>query len=93
MTARHPQGFLATTFLGRPPSLPDELGKMAETLGAPRANLSPFAPRIHTIKIKPDKVREVIGSGGKVIRGIIEQTGVKIDIEDDGSIQACSLQK
>ncbi len=62
------------------------LDKMAETIQAPRAELSPYAPRIISFKINPDKIREVIGSGGKVINGIIAQTGVKIDIEDDGSV-------
>ena len=63
---------------------------MNETLSKPRESFSPYAPRIFTIKVKPDKVREVIGSGGKVIRSIIERTGVKIDIEDDGSINIAS---
>ena len=52
--------------------------------------ISEYAPRIETIKIKPEKVREVIGAGGKVIKGIIEETGVKIDIEDDGTIHIAS---
>jgi polyribonucleotide nucleotidyltransferase len=56
----------------------------------PRGQISEFAPRIETIKIKPDKIREVIGSGGKVIRGITEATGVKIEIEDDGTIHIAS---
>ena len=47
--------------------------------------MSPYAPRIYTVKIPVDKIRDVIGPGGKVIRGIIEQTGVKIDVEDDGT--------
>ena len=62
------------------------LNKMAESLSAPRENLAPYAPRIYTMQIKQDKIRDVIGSGGKVIRGIIEQTGVKIDIDDSGLI-------
>jgi polyribonucleotide nucleotidyltransferase len=66
------------------------LDKMAETINQPKGQLSPFAPRIETIKIKPEKVREVIGSGGKVIKSIIEETGVKIDIEDDGTIHIAS---
>jgi polyribonucleotide nucleotidyltransferase len=57
------------------------LGKMIETLGAPRQNLNPFAPRIISMKISQDKIKDVIGSGGKVIRSIVEQTGAKIDIE------------
>jgi polyribonucleotide nucleotidyltransferase len=69
------------------------LDKMAEAIAAPRENLSAHAPRIITIKIKPDKVREVIGPGGKVIRGIIAKTGVKIDVEDDGSIAIASADE
>ena len=62
------------------------LGKMKETLAEPRSDLSMHAPRIYTMHIKQEKIRDVIGSGGKVIRGIIEQTGVKIDIDDSGLI-------
>jgi polyribonucleotide nucleotidyltransferase len=62
------------------------LDKMAETIAEPRAELSPYAPRILSFKINPDKIRDVIGSGGKTINGIIAKTGVKIDIEDDGSV-------
>ena len=66
------------------------LNCMEEVLKEPRNQISEHAPRIETIKIKPDKVREVIGAGGKVIKGIIEQTGVKINIEDDGKIHIAS---
>ncbi len=66
------------------------LGKMAEVLSSPRENLAPYAPRIFTIKIKPDKIRDVIGTGGKVIRGIVEETGAKIDIDDSGTINIAS---
>jgi polyribonucleotide nucleotidyltransferase len=66
------------------------LGKMAEAMPAVRDDLSPHAPRIYTMQIKPDKIREVIGSGGKVIRGIVEQTGCKIDIDDSGTINIAS---
>ena len=66
------------------------LGEMEKVMKAPRGELSEFAPRIETIKIKPDKIREVIGSGGKVIRSITEQTGVKIEIQDDGTINIAS---
>lgn len=66
------------------------LGKMLETLTAPRKNLNPFAPRIITMQINPDKIKDVIGSGGKVIRSIVEQTGAKIDIEDSGIINIAS---
>jgi polyribonucleotide nucleotidyltransferase len=66
------------------------LGKMADALTAPRGQLGQYAPRIETIKINPDKIREVIGSGGKVIREITEKTGTKIDISDDGTIKVAS---
>ncbi len=62
------------------------LGKMAEALSEPRPELSPYAPRLTTIKINPDRIRDVIGSGGKTIRGIVAETGVKIDVEDDGTV-------
>ena len=66
------------------------LGKMLEALAAPRKNLNPYAPRIITMQINPDKIKDVIGSGGKVIRSIVEQTGAKIDIEDSGIINIAS---
>jgi len=66
------------------------LGKMLETLDAPRKSLNPFAPRIITMHISTEKIKDVIGTGGKVIRSIIEQTGAKIDIEDDGTINIAS---
>ncbi|MBF0623728.1 MAG: polyribonucleotide nucleotidyltransferase [Magnetococcales bacterium] len=66
------------------------LGEMAKVLNTPRPELSPHAPRIFTIKIHPDKIRDVIGTGGKVIRGITEETGCQIDIEDDGTIAIAS---
>jgi polyribonucleotide nucleotidyltransferase len=62
------------------------LGKMAETLPKPRTELSPYAPRFVTIKIRTEKIREIIGPGGKVVRGIQDATGAKIDIEDDGRV-------
>jgi polyribonucleotide nucleotidyltransferase len=62
------------------------LGKMRETLEKPRPEMSPYAPRFVTIKIRTEKIREIIGPGGKVIRGIQEQTGAKIDVEDDGRV-------
>ena len=62
------------------------LAKMAETIRAPRAEMSPYAPRFVTIKIRPEKIREIIGPGGKVIRGMQEKTGAKIDVEDDGKV-------
>ncbi|MDY6847894.1 MAG: polyribonucleotide nucleotidyltransferase [Thermodesulfobacteriota bacterium] len=66
------------------------LGEMAKAIEQPRDDLSPYAPRITTIRVKPDQVRTVIGSGGKNIRGIIEATGCAIDIEDDGRINIAS---
>ena len=66
------------------------LEKMLQAIAAPRAEMSPYAPRIVSFKINPDKIREVIGPGGKVINGIIAETGVKIDIEDDGTVMVTS---
>ncbi|MEO5345878.1 MAG: polyribonucleotide nucleotidyltransferase [Magnetococcus sp. YQC-9] len=66
------------------------LGEMQKTIETPRDELSPHAPRIFTMKIHPDKIRDVIGSGGKVIRGITEETGCQIDITDDGTISISS---
>jgi polyribonucleotide nucleotidyltransferase len=66
------------------------LGEMAKALTSARAELGEHAPRIETIKINVDKIREVIGSGGKVIREITEKTGTKIDISDDGTIKVAS---
>jgi len=63
------------------------LGRMEETLSEPRAELSPYAPRVLSLRIKPDKIREVIGPQGKIIRGIQDETGVKINVEDNGQIQ------
>lgn len=62
------------------------LNKMRETISVPKDDLSPFAPRMISINIHPDKIREVIGPGGKIIKKIVEETGVKIDIEDDGRV-------
>ncbi|MBI4849051.1 MAG: polyribonucleotide nucleotidyltransferase [Nitrospirae bacterium] len=69
------------------------LGKMKAILSGPRDHLATHAPRIFTMKITPDKIREVIGTGGKVIRGIVEQTGVKIDIDDTGTINIASIDE
>ena len=66
------------------------LNEMEKVMKVARGQLSEFAPRIETIHIKVDKIREVIGSGGKVIRSITEQTGVKIEIKDDGTINIAS---
>ena len=62
------------------------LGIMLECLPAPRTKMSPYAPKIISFNINPDKIREVIGPGGKMINKIISETGVKIDIEDDGRV-------
>lgn len=62
------------------------MGKMLEAIQEPRPELSPYAPRIITMEIHPDKIRDVIGPGGKIIKKIIDETGVKIDIEDDGKV-------
>jgi polyribonucleotide nucleotidyltransferase len=66
------------------------LGKMRETIAQSRESISLFAPRIVTIRIPVDKIRDVIGPGGKMIRSIIERTGVKIDVEDDGRVNVAS---
>ena len=66
------------------------LQKMEEVLEKPRENLSPFAPRILTLKINPEKIREVIGPGGKTINGIIAETGASIDIQQDGFVVVTS---
>jgi polyribonucleotide nucleotidyltransferase len=66
------------------------LGQMAKAIEAPRADLSKYAPRITTITVPVDKIREVIGSGGKVIKDIVAKTGCKIDIEDSGKIHIAS---
>lgn len=62
------------------------MGKMLEVMPAPREVMSPYAPRIITLHINPEKIRDVIGPGGKMINQIIDETGVSIDIEDDGSV-------
>lgn len=67
------------------------LSTMEATLAAPRADISPYAPRITTVQIDPEKVREVIGPGGKVIKAIVEATGADIDIEDSGRISVISV--
>jgi polyribonucleotide nucleotidyltransferase len=66
------------------------LSEMEKVIRTPRGQISEFAPRIETIQIKPDKIREVIGPGGKVIKGITEATGVKIEIEDSGKVHVAS---
>jgi polyribonucleotide nucleotidyltransferase len=69
------------------------LDKMYEALPEARKAISQYAPRIYTLHIPTDKIRDVIGPGGKVIRGIIEQTGVKIDVEDDGTVHVASADE
>jgi polyribonucleotide nucleotidyltransferase len=69
------------------------LDKMYEAMPQANAAISQYAPRIYTLHIPTDKIRDVIGPGGKVIRGIIEQTGVKIDVEDDGTIHVASADE
>jgi polyribonucleotide nucleotidyltransferase len=69
------------------------LGEMAKVIEKPREDLSEFAPRYITMKIHPDKIRDVIGKGGSTIRSITEETGASIDIEDDGSIKIASVDK
>ncbi len=66
------------------------LGKMAEALPAPRTEISRYAPRITTIKIRPERIKDVIGPGGKVIRDIIARTGCSVNVEDDGSVAIAS---
>jgi len=69
------------------------LDKMLETIDKPREDLSDYAPRIFTMKVKSEKVRDVIGPGGRVIRGITEKTGCTIDIEDDGTIKIVGVDQ
>jgi polyribonucleotide nucleotidyltransferase len=69
------------------------LGVMDATLAQPRENISTYAPRIFTIQINKDKIREVIGPGGKMIRSIVERTACKIDVEDDGRIHIASVDE
>jgi polyribonucleotide nucleotidyltransferase len=66
------------------------LDKMQDAMPQPKTSISQYAPRIYTMTIPQDKIRDVIGPGGKVIRGIIEQTGVKIDVEDNGTVHVAS---
>jgi len=69
------------------------LDRMAEALSQPRANISAYAPRILTIKVPVDKIRDIIGPGGKMIRSIVERTGCKIDVEDDGRVSIASVDE
>jgi polyribonucleotide nucleotidyltransferase len=67
------------------------LGKMAESLTGPRQDISNFAPRITTIKVNPDKIRDIIGKGGATIRALTEETGTTIDITDDGTVKIAAV--
>jgi polyribonucleotide nucleotidyltransferase len=69
------------------------LGKMLEAIAVPRETMSPFAPRLLTIRIDPDQIGLVIGPGGKTIKGITEQTGAKVDIEDSGLVTISSIDE
>ena len=69
------------------------LSKMLEALGEARQNISTFAPHIYSLRINRQKIGELIGPGGKVIRGIVEQTGAKIDVEDDGKVNVASADE
>ena len=69
------------------------IDKMVAAMPQPKTAISQYAPRIYTLHIPTDKIRDVIGPGGKVIRGIIEQTGVKIDVEDDGTVHVASADE
>jgi polyribonucleotide nucleotidyltransferase len=69
------------------------LDVMAEAISEPRTVISPYAPRIYTLTIPVSKIRDVIGPGGKVIKGIVEETGAKIDVSDDGMVQIASADE
>lgn len=67
------------------------LGKMLECISEPRKELKKYAPKITTLKVNPDKIKDIIGPGGKVIKKIVEETGAKIDIEDDGTVYIAAV--
>ena len=69
------------------------LGKMHEAVEGPKTELSPYAPRLVSFKINPDKIRDVIGKGGAVIRALTEETGTQINIEDDGTVTIASVDE
>ena len=69
------------------------LDAMSKTIAEPRSEMSPHAPRIHKLTIPVNKIRDVIGPGGKIIRGIVEETGAKIDVSDDGTVQIASTNE
>ena len=66
---------------------------MLDTISAHRSDTSKYAPKIYSLRIKREKIRDIIGPGGKVIRGITEQTGVKIDVADDGKVNIAALDE
>ena len=67
------------------------LGKMLECIPEPRKELSKYAPKITTLKIDPDKIKDIIGPGGKMIKKIVEETGAKIDVDDDGTVYVAAV--
>jgi polyribonucleotide nucleotidyltransferase len=69
------------------------MSKMMEAISEPRKELSPYAPRITTIHINPDKIRDIIGPGGKMIKQITEETGAKIDVDDDGTVYVAAVDQ
>ncbi len=69
------------------------LGKMAEAIAGPREEVSPYAPRIYTTKVDPEKIRDIIGPGGKVIRAIQADTGAEIEVQDDGTVNVAAVDK
>ncbi|MCK4587512.1 MAG: S1 RNA-binding domain-containing protein, partial [Gammaproteobacteria bacterium] len=69
------------------------LGEMNKVISAPREEMSEYAPRYLTIKIHPDKIRDVIGKGGATIRSITEQTGASVDIDDSGMVKVASVDR
>jgi polyribonucleotide nucleotidyltransferase len=69
------------------------LDAIAQVIPAPRSEMSPWAPRITTLQINPDKIRDIIGPGGKIIRRIVEETGAQIDVEDDGRVYVASVDQ
>jgi polyribonucleotide nucleotidyltransferase len=69
------------------------LGKMLEALDKPRPKISPYAPTMIVMKINPDKIRDVIGPGGKVIRGIQSETGTRVEIDDSGTVKISAVEK
>jgi polyribonucleotide nucleotidyltransferase len=86
-----PVDIIAKAIYQAKPARAHILEKMLGTIGKPRAELSPFAPRLLTIKIDPELIGMIIGPGGKTIKGITEETGAKIDIEDDGTVTISAI--